>query len=127
MSKTEAKRLLTRFLDEQWFYDNEGMISLSPRSFLELEQYLSQCYDSFITVCSMCSNTVFQGQVCLNCSARVHYHCAKTYFKTKKTNLKCLTCHQEFPNTNESNGTVQLSPSTSQLEANVTRKKKRTR
>nr|XP_002127124.1 non-structural maintenance of chromosomes element 1 homolog [Ciona intestinalis] len=128
MSKTEAKRLLTRFVDERWFYDNEGIISLSPRCILELEQYLSQCFDSFVSVCTMCSNTVFQAQVCSNCSARMHHHCARTYSKRKTTSLKCLSCNHPFPHLqSEDNGVTGESTSFhTENTSESSRKKKRT-
>lgn len=91
VSKTEIKRILERFVNEQWFYENNGMIIMSPRTILELEVYIADVFSGFVHTCKMCHMVVFYGKSCSACSARMHIFCAERYFSNAGTD-KCLAC-----------------------------------
>ena len=93
ISKTEAKRILDQFVEEQWFYLNNGMVTLSPRTILELENYITEEFKDFIYICKICNMMVFHGMSCSNCSERMHNFCAERYFLRVNQDVgKCLTC-----------------------------------
>ena len=102
ISKIEVKKILDRFVDEQWFYRNRGMVTLSPRAILELEVYISDVFKDFIQICEVCNRIVFYGRSCLHCYSRLHIFCAERYY-ANKVNPKCLSCKQSWNNNVESN------------------------
>ena len=101
ISKIEIKKMLERFVDEQWFYEKRGMIILSPRTILELEIYISDVFKDFIHICKMCHMIVFYGKTCSSCSIKMHNLCADRYFSNADTD-KCLACGNVW-NSNSSN------------------------
>ncbi|KAK2167679.1 hypothetical protein LSH36_25g03061 [Paralvinella palmiformis] len=81
MAKKEAEFLLKKLERENWLNKNaEGVYSLSPRSLLELEQYLFDQYPESTVQCNMCKRICVQGQDCTECPVKLHKHCANTYF-----------------------------------------------
>ncbi|CAK8697857.1 non-structural maintenance of chromosomes element 1 homolog [Clavelina lepadiformis] len=97
LSKSDAKKLLSRLVNDQWFYDNNGMIVMSPRSILELEHYLSVAHEGCVKSCKLCNLLVFYGQSCEHCNACIHNFCAAQGFKNT-TEPKCFSCGHAWPN-----------------------------
>nr|CAB3264449.1 non-structural maintenance of chromosomes element 1 homolog [Phallusia mammillata] len=91
ITKADAKKLLSRYVDDGWFFDKNGVISMSPRTIVELELYLTEAFHGLLHNCNMCSLIVFQGKCCLNCSVRMHHFCAHRYF-AGMDRPKCMSC-----------------------------------
>ena len=95
ISKVEAKKILDRFVEDQWFYMKNGMVTLSPRTILELEVYLADVFKDFIQICQVCNMIVFCGKACSHCNARMHNFCADRYLSNSDSR-KCLSCDREW-------------------------------
>ena len=95
MSKIETKKVLDRFVAEQWFYINRGMVTLTPRTILELEVHFSVVFKDFIKVCKVCNLMVFYGKSCAHCHSRLHIFCAERYYANEDS-PKCLTCKRDW-------------------------------
>ncbi|KAG0200822.1 hypothetical protein BGX28_006208 [Mortierella sp. GBA30] len=95
LTKRDAELLLDRFIADKWFIRSAaGAYSLSMRSLLELQTYLKETYEDQIQECTLCMEIITKGQRCqvAACAARLHHHCAGTYFKNMN-NKVCPTCH----------------------------------
>ena len=64
--------------------------ALHSRTIIELSEYLMEIYGSqVIHNCKLCKEIVISGIVCESCTAKMHRHCAKRYFKTQ---TDCMSC-----------------------------------
>ena len=96
-----ANLLIQRFTKEHWLAMPEaGYVAIGPRCLLELRQFIEGEYEEYISECQICSDIVFNGETCVNaqCSAKLHHHCAKQWFRGKPR--KCISCTnpwQEVP------------------------------
>ncbi|XP_067128366.1 non-structural maintenance of chromosomes element 1 homolog [Centruroides vittatus] len=96
ISKKEAEDLIERLVADKFLSKNDGIISLSVRSMIELDPYFREVYEENIKICLMCKQIVLQGQICADCDAKLHSHCATRYFRNKNE-LKCLNCGSQWP------------------------------
>lgn len=93
MREDDATALLERLCREKWLSaPQDDILSIGPRSLLELRQYIEGEYEEHIAECTMCSDVVFKGETCVNaaCPTKMHHHCARTWFRGKPR--KCVTC-----------------------------------
>ncbi|XP_033112420.1 non-structural maintenance of chromosomes element 1 homolog [Anneissia japonica] len=93
MSKKDAQIVLDKFVADKWLQVNQGQISLTPRSMLELKRYLRDIYPDDITDCNICRDIVLKGNSCNNgnCTVRLHFHCCRDYFHGR-SNANCPGC-----------------------------------
>ncbi|XP_002736758.1 non-structural maintenance of chromosomes element 1 homolog [Saccoglossus kowalevskii] len=80
MSKVEAQNLLKRLIKDKWLTENQGEVTLSARSILELEPILRETYPDDLTFCNLCKSIVIKGQCCTHCDLKLHLHCASRLF-----------------------------------------------
>lgn len=101
MTKSAASDFLNSLTKMEFIHINQdGMISLTLRTILELEQYLVDQYNDVVAVCKMCSVIVISGKMCNSCSTRFHSYCAVKFLKTfeaKNAIPKCLSCGIAWP------------------------------
>ncbi|KAG0358579.1 hypothetical protein BG005_002135 [Podila minutissima] len=95
LSKKDADALLDRYIKDRWLIKSKsGALSLSMRSLLELQTYLKETYGNQMQECTLCMEIITKGQRCTTsaCAARLHHHCARTYFQNMN-NPSCPTCN----------------------------------
>lgn len=97
MSKGETKKYLNRLVVDGWLLESNGFYQLTPRSLLELEQYLTREHEDLIPNCLLCNAPVVYGWKCRNCSKRVHLYCAAQFTRTQKQEPKCFSCKKPWP------------------------------
>lgn len=101
LAATDAKDLLQAFIEDNWLSSPEdGYVAIGPRCLLELRQFIEGEYEDCIVECTLCADIVFKGETCVNaqCPAKLHHHCARTWFHGKAR--KCPACTnpwQEVP------------------------------
>ncbi|KAG9296433.1 hypothetical protein G9A89_015025 [Geosiphon pyriformis] len=101
MTKNAAEQLIQRFVDDKWLVKSlSGRYSMSPRTILELQNYLKQEFDDEIKECTLCFDIVTKGQRCIvqQCSVRLHQHCAQRYFSSQSEKV-CPTCKANWRET----------------------------
>ncbi|KAK7100948.1 non-structural maintenance of chromosomes element 1 homolog [Littorina saxatilis] len=81
MTRQDAEILLERLENDRWVLMKEGVVSLSVRSILELNQYIQQVYPDFVKNCNICKLICLKGQACDECGVKIHNHCATRYFR----------------------------------------------
>lgn len=96
ISVTEIDRLLLQFKREKWLSygtSRRTSVTVGPRSFLELMQFLR---DLEIPVCPICSCDLLIGISCPNsdCRVRIHHVCARSITTSC---YKCPTCSTIVP------------------------------
>ena len=97
MSKGDTKKFLARLVEEKWLYESQGFYMLTPRTMLELEQYLMREHEDMIPECPLCNATVLHGKTCVSCSKRIHLYCAAQFIRTQKNDPKCIGCGTAWP------------------------------
>ncbi|XP_050400332.1 non-structural maintenance of chromosomes element 1 homolog [Patella vulgata] len=97
MSKTDAENLLKRMKADRWLILNEGQVSLSTRTILELDMYITDTYPEAAKICELCKKLCLKGQMCEECGVKLHVHCASRIF-SKQNQRKCLgqRCNAEW-------------------------------
>ncbi|KAG0378353.1 hypothetical protein BGX24_004085 [Mortierella sp. AD032] len=98
LTKSGAEELLTRFVQDMWLIKSEtGALSLSTRTLLELQTFLKEGYEEQMQECTLCLEILTKGQRCnvAACAARLHHHCAKTYYENMNNPL-CPTCRSPW-------------------------------
>ncbi|XP_060085662.1 non-structural maintenance of chromosomes element 1 homolog [Ylistrum balloti] len=102
MTRQDAQSLLQRLESAKWIiiHKGTGIVSLSTRCLLELEQYILDVYgaEDENLKCNMCNKLCVKGQSCDNCQTKLHLHCASRFFQNKD-NPRCpnKTCGTSWP------------------------------
>ncbi|KAI0050930.1 hypothetical protein FA95DRAFT_1580992 [Auriscalpium vulgare] len=97
MSKTQAEAVLASFVAKGWLLKSQkGRYSLSTRTLLELNPYLTSTYGEEIGECTVCNEMTTKGRGCYtpNCKGLMHDHCYKKYVDMK--NKLCPACQQDW-------------------------------
>lgn len=97
MTKSDMENLLDKFCNDLWLVQQDGKISLSLLSIVELEPIFTENYDEYIDKCQLCKRIVIQGHRCENCVSLLHLSCVRRYTKGQKTPT-CPNCGEEQPN-----------------------------
>jgi len=98
MTKSQAEMVLQSFVAREWLAKSaRGRYSLSTRSILELQEYLTTTYDDEILSCTSCMEILTKGISCYtpNCKARLHHHCYARYRSQKCPSCNCDWSKQE--------------------------------
>ncbi|KAJ3046767.1 hypothetical protein HK097_000529 [Rhizophlyctis rosea] len=98
-SKKDAQAFLDRLIKTQWLDDNNGLLSLSLRTLLELQQYLKTRHPDTLEDCTICMEIVTTfAERCgtENCSARLHQHCANKYLGERREGGRCPSCQEAW-------------------------------
>ncbi|KJE95878.1 hypothetical protein CAOG_06281 [Capsaspora owczarzaki ATCC 30864] len=97
LTKAAAEVAVRKFTHDGWIHDDEGTLSLTTRTILELEPHLKESFSEHVIACAACSSLVFRGQVCKQsgCGGKLHNHCL-ALFRGTRPNFACLTCKADF-------------------------------
>ena len=103
ISKQQAQLLLNRLQREKYLNIKRGMISLTLRTLLEVEQYLVSQYNKdteyeMIKYC-MCRKLVMIGIQCTQCEMRMHIYCCVKYLKSVENQgrkASCVKCKKQW-------------------------------
>ncbi|XP_022235247.1 non-structural maintenance of chromosomes element 1 homolog isoform X1 [Limulus polyphemus] len=96
MSKKEAEHLLARLVEDKWLIQEEGEISLSPRTLIEMDKYLKEMFGENLQTCLMCKQIVLKGKSCKDCQIKLHGHCANRCFQGRGR-AQCPRCGCDWP------------------------------
>lgn len=94
LTKKVAEELIEKFVKDKWLVSDKGTVSLSPRSLIELDGFLAEKYPEDTVNCALCKKIAMKGEVCSNCSAKIHYHCSERYFRSVSRN--CPSCKKPW-------------------------------
>lgn len=104
LKHSEVLSLLSSLVEEGWLEKSRnGFYSLSPRSLVELWQWLVQTYNEpeddwqNIKFCEACKEIITYGQRCpeRDCNARLHDICEEGYWRTRREK-KCPKCSRPW-------------------------------
>ncbi|XP_071965302.1 non-structural maintenance of chromosomes element 1 homolog [Antedon mediterranea] len=126
--KIDKQIVLDKLVAEKWLKENQGQISLTTRSILELKHYLREHFPDDVIVCNLCDNIVFKGNNCsnINCSVRLHFHCSRDMFHGRP-NAVCPGCATKWPYVVENGMEVDSEQGTSSSSSSSSTSKKRKR
>ncbi|XP_076333810.1 SMC5-SMC6 complex component Non-SMC element 1 isoform X3 [Tachypleus tridentatus] len=74
----------------------EGEISLSPRTLIEMDKYLKEMFGENLQTCLMCKQIVLKGRSCEDCHIKLHGHCASRCFQGRGR-AQCPRCGCDWP------------------------------
>lgn len=89
-SMVEAEQLMTRLVLDGWFELFDTSYSLTPRSLLELKDYLKERYPS-VSTCLACGQILVRGLECkvADCPVRFHSKCYQFYKVAHQNDVSC--------------------------------------
>ncbi|KAF9647607.1 hypothetical protein BDM02DRAFT_3097856 [Thelephora ganbajun] len=93
-TKTHGERVLDTFVARGWLYKSKsGRYSLTTRSTVELQTYITNTFPNDILHCTVCHEMVFRGIRCYtrNCEGVLHNHCYAAYKRARQTCPVCDT------------------------------------
>lgn len=96
ISKGDATKSISKFIDDGWFSEKEGHIYVGVRSAAELEPLILDSYDGATSQCPLCKKLIFWGYRCESCSEVTHIHCLKRFFSSSGSNGICPSCNIEW-------------------------------
>jgi len=103
ISKQQAQVLLNHLQREKYLNIKRGMISMTLRTLLEVEQFLVQQYnkegDSDTIKYCLCKKMVMQGIQCTQCSMRMHVYCSVKYLRSVENQgrrASCVKCKKQW-------------------------------
>jgi len=116
-TKTHAERVLDTFVARGWLYKSKsvlqrfkllrahtstliyrkGRYSLTTRSTVELQTYITNTFPNDVLHCTVCHEMVFRGVRCYtrNCEGLLHSHCHAAYKRARQT---CPVCDTPWNN-----------------------------
>merc|ERR1712093_493569 len=108
LTPTQAQGVLSTFVANGWLVVNtvkhgseaSTMYTLSARSRMELEHYLTEKFPRQASKdyeCRICNEIVMKGRECTteNCNTRMHDHCGRSWAARQNANtLKCPKCRE---------------------------------
>lgn len=93
LSTTEMTELIRSLEEDQYLThgSSASMITLGPRCFIELQQFLRALE---LPICFICSEDVLRGIPCTkaDCAGRIHIHCASSIKQTTGRTFACKNC-----------------------------------
>ncbi|KAI8917198.1 Nse1 non-SMC component of SMC5-6 complex-domain-containing protein [Powellomyces hirtus] len=127
MTKRDAEAFIERLIQAKWLVDRNGLISMSLRTVLELQNYLKEEYGDRIHECTLCMEIVtsdYERCSVANCQTRLHVHCSNSYFP-RQAQKNCPSCQSPWrgillgTGTGRSSGSARLRrPTASQATQN---------
>ncbi|XP_064486261.1 non-structural maintenance of chromosomes element 1 homolog [Ornithodoros turicata] len=93
-SASDAESLIERFIHDKCLTEDQGLISLSTLSIMEMEPYLQNHFGSSLSRCHACKRICIKGQTCQaeDCEVKMHFHCAQKLFHGDTTEHGCPAC-----------------------------------
>ncbi|UZJ54259.1 hypothetical protein CBS101457_003579 [Exobasidium rhododendri] len=89
IAPTKAERVCDRMVRCGWFrLTRLGRYSLTPRSLMELQGYLTSTFDDYVSNCVDCKELLTEGSACSHsrCDVRVHRHCLLRWERSLQAN-----------------------------------------
>ncbi|XP_061425787.1 non-structural maintenance of chromosomes element 1 homolog [Lethenteron reissneri] len=96
MKKDNAELLLQRLVQDKWLCMENGYLSLSPRCLIEMDPFIRSRFGN-VEICYLCHKIALKGQVCSNCSVKVHAPCSAKFFKRNRSRV-CPRCKSPWIN-----------------------------
>ncbi|XP_057659157.1 non-structural maintenance of chromosomes element 1 homolog [Diorhabda carinulata] len=97
LSRDNGQKVLNKWIKGGYFINKSDYIYLGPRLILEFTSYLKVHLPD--SICTLCSELVFWGDVCESCQKINHSHCLGKYLK-KHNN--CPHCSANWTSTRRS-------------------------
>lgn len=94
-----AQSLVDQMVELGCLIVEEGNISLSPLTLLEMEPYLREQLGEGLPTCHVCKQMCIKGELCPNpnCPVKLHSHCASQIFRKRSTvSGSCPSCDESW-------------------------------
>lgn len=87
LSRENGQKVLNKWINGGYFVNKRDYIYLGQRLILEFTSYLKA--HSPDSVCTLCTDLVFWGDVCDSCQKIIHSHCLGKYLKNQNNCPHC--------------------------------------